>query len=108
MFRLLASVGKGGKEMVRPEKNLARMSMERNQLVYYRFTLSYQSFLLKQITILCGKEMYVGGPSSGWMKKGSQPPLLPQMPLFPVLVSETRLGLRNLIDCDSGVNLFEY
>lgn len=50
----------------------------------------------------------VGGPSSGWRMNGSQPPLLPQMPPIPVLVSETHLGLRNLIDCDLGVNLFEY
>lgn len=28
--------------------------------------------------------------------------------LFPVFGSESHLGLRNLISCDSGVNLLEY
>lgn len=37
--------------MVRPNEDLAKMRIERNQFVYYRFTFSYQSFLFKQITI---------------------------------------------------------
>lgn len=54
MLQLLALVDKGWRGcqgMARPDKDLARMRMERNRFVYYRFTFSYQSFLFKQITI---------------------------------------------------------
>lgn len=44
-----------------------------------------------------------------WVEEGgiSASPC-PQMPPFPLLGSETHLGLRNPIECDSDVNLLEY